>query len=155
MIKKYLEFINESKDDIDEDTFLDVVQQFYKILELHEKHYYNDNKIISDPEFKTETNVKFEGLRQGNTISNLMGDDWDTLNNDEKNEIRNKIIMTESFYNIVKDYEIKHYNKTLIAQDDENSFWDVTTHLIEDWDVMEINDYIFGFSENDIYSDIN
>jgi len=155
MIKKYLKFINEAKGIIDENTFLDIIQQFNRILALHEKYYYNDNKIVSDTNLKKELNENFENLRQGNTISKLIDNNWKNLSNEEQNIIRNKIIMTENFYNLINKYEQKYYNNNLITPKDgvDNSFWQITDHLIENWNVLYDNDYITGFSEKDIYSD--
>ena len=73
MIRSYRKFLKESKE-LDQDMFLDIFVSFKRILELHEKHYYNDNKISIDPEFKKKLTERFEKLRKGkrrNLINSL------------------------------------------------------------------------------------
>lgn len=128
MILNYKDFINEK---LNQNEVLDMYNYFIRILNIHEKFYYNDSKIAQDEKFRSDINKVFHKMMLGENIK------------------------TEELYNKISDYEKKLYNDSKIIPDNAygNSMWDVCNVILEDPDTLNVNRYIQDFSEEDIYID--
>lgn len=126
MITKFTKFTNEK---LYIDDIIDLYSYLIKILNIHEKHFYNDNKISSNADFKNDINGIFHKMVQG------------------------KKTFTEELFNKISEYERNLYNDSKMIPDDNFgcSMWDVCEIIIEDPDTLNINKYIQNFSDNDIY----
>jgi len=129
LMKKYNEFLNERKK-LDNDDLLDLYVYFMKILKIHEQHFYQDEKIANNKEFKEELNKLFGKLSQ------------------EKG-------MTEDLIRLITKYEKELYNDDKMIPEDNYgcSLWDICDVIVEDPETLDINDYIQTFSDNEIYVD--
>lgn len=126
MVLKFLQFISEN---LSQDEIIDLYSHFIRILKIHENHFYNSEKISSDPEFKSDVNKIFYKMSEG------------------------KKPLTENLYNKVHEYEKKLYNDEKITPEDNFgcSMWDVCDVIVEDPETLNRNSYIQNFSEADVY----
>jgi len=100
-IKTYKSFINESKEDLDFEFLVSVgkmKEAIIKIVELHEKHHYNDTKISSYDKFKQ-------------SVSDLID-----------MAVGGKQVITENYLAMVKMFEKELYGKQLIFTSEESLF---------------------------------
>lgn len=136
-IKNYKQFINEG---LSEDYAIDIYLQLIRIIGIHEKHFYNDDKIVKDEEFKSKIAGYMNKLIEGKNFKTYV----------ENQE--NEFINTETIINTILEYEKKYYNEDKIS--DTPSMFSVIMYLVEDTieeqDALTTNDYITGFSEKDI-----
>ena len=93
LIKLYEEFLgtkkNESNDDLEFDFLVAVgrlKQAINKTIDIHEKHYYNDNKIVNSEDFQSELKSNIDSIIDGGRL------------------------MTEDFCDLVQKFENSLYN---------------------------------------------
>ncbi len=149
-MKTYLNFINEKRkyDILNMDDILELYQQFIRILKIHEKHYYNDEKISNNPEFKTEINPIFQKI-------------YEEQFKERKNTLKSQSIekdipiFGDDLYNIIKNYEKKLYKNNLLTINDDNSLNDICEIVVEDPETLKDSNYLQNFSEKDIWVEPN
>jgi hypothetical protein len=105
LIKLYEEFWGKKSKSDNEDlefNFLAAVGKLKKAInktvEVHEKHFYNDNKIVNSEEFQSELKSNIDKIISGNTS------------------------MAEDFLDIVKKFETSLYNSNKFGIDSGNDY---------------------------------
>jgi hypothetical protein len=128
MIKNYKLFTESKKEELNFDLLESmsiVYSALLKIVEVHEKHYYNDNKIISDEKFKEGINKLLKSC----------------LDRKEKNNDS-----AENFIRHIKKCENRIYNKNLFKLDeegvDESMFSIIDDLIMPVWSCLYNNGYV-------------
>jgi hypothetical protein len=105
LIKLYEEFWGKKKGKSNDDLEFDFLaavgrlkQAINKTVEVHEKHYYNDNKIVNSQEFQSELKSNIDQIISGNRL------------------------MAEDFLDIVKKFETSLYNTNKFGIDSGNDY---------------------------------
>jgi hypothetical protein len=119
------------------DFYLDVCEQFIKIVKIHEQYFYNDIKISTDKEFVKEIHRLFNMIKK-----------W---------KISIKVALPEELCDIIIKKEKEHYDddKMKIQDNDyDSSLMEVCFGIEEDvsdkFDKDECQ-YFWNFSKKDVY----
>ena len=97
LIKLYEEFWGKKKNESDdlEFDFLVAVgrlkQAINKTIDIHEKHYYNDNKIVNSEDFQSELKSNIDSIIDG---GRLMTEDFCDLVQKFENSLYNCLLYT-------------------------------------------------------------
>ncbi len=114
---------------LSQDEVIDLYAHFIRILKIHEMHFYQDERIASNRDFREELNSVFQKMIKG---------------------VKTR---TEDLFNKVEKWEKLLYQDSKIVSEYGCSMWDVCDVIAEDPNTLNINSFIQDFSESDVWSE--